>query len=251
MNMKIPLIFDIKRGSLDDGDGIRTVVFFKGCPLDCSWCHNPESKSGGFDYLYDESLCQHCGNCHDFCPTGALRLIGRRYRMDELMSIIKADLTYYRISGGGVTLSGGEPTLHMAYSGALAKKLHTKGVSCALETCGYFDFSAFSRLVLPYLDSVLYDIKLLDPQKHREYTGKDNRLILENLRLLRKEKVRVIPRTPLIPGITDTAENLSGIRELLRGLGWEDRHVTLPYNHAKPKIRFPQAADVYQHARAR
>ncbi|MCL1872606.1 MAG: radical SAM protein [Clostridiales bacterium] len=228
--MKTPFIFQIKRGSIDDGDGIRTVVFFKGCPLDCLWCHNPVSKNQYFEYSYTGKLCQNCGNCLDLCPYGALSSIGMQCTINELVSMVSEDITYYRVSGGGVTLSGGEPTLHMEFIGEFAKILRDKEISCAIETCGYFDFSAFKDLVLPYLDCILYDLKLIDPEEHKKYTGRDNLLILDNLRHLVKEEIRIIPRTPLIPGITDTESNLKGILLLLEELGLADNHLTLPYN---------------------
>jgi len=154
------------------------------------------------------------------------------YKMDMLLSKIFEDNTQYRISSGGITFSGGEPTLHMKYLASLAKRLHKKGIACAIETCGFFDYSAFKSLLLPYLELILFDVKLIDPNKHKEHTGRDNSLILENLRKLSKENVRVIPRTPMIPGITDTDENLSGITALLADLQMAERHVRLPYNPA-------------------
>jgi pyruvate formate lyase activating enzyme len=214
--MKTPLIFDIKRGSIDDGDGIRTVIFFKGCPLNCSWCHNPESKKCEVEYFY--------GNNSEPSP------IGREYSFDELLSIIKEDSTFYKVSGGGVTFSGGEPTLFMEYAGKLAKLFCENGISCALETCGYFDFDDFKELLLPYLDCVLYDVKLMDSAEHIKHTGVDNGIILENLRRLSDEDIRIIPRTPLIPGITDTDENLERISCMLRELGLEGEYVKLAYN---------------------
>ncbi|MDR3012820.1 MAG: radical SAM protein [Chitinispirillales bacterium] len=211
--MKKPLIFDIKRGCIDDGDGIRTVLFFKGCPLNCSWCHNPESKKSEVEYFH-----------------GSETSIGKSYEFSELLSIIKEDAAYYEASGGGVTFSGGEPTLFMEYTGELAKILRENGISCTLETSGYFDFKDFQKLLLPYLDCILYDIKLIDSSEHIKYTGKDNKIILENLSLLSKEKIRTIPRTPLIPGITDTDENLDKISSFLHRLNLKEAHVKLMYN---------------------
>lgn len=238
--MKTPFIFQIKRGSLDDGDGIRTVVFLKGCPLNCLWCHNPVSKKQYIDYTYISKLCQNCGNCLNFCPSGALRLSGRQCPVGELISLISEDITYYKVSGGGVTLSGGEPTLHPEFIGEFAKNLKKKEINCAIETCGYFDYSPFKDLVLPYLDCILYDLKLIDPTEHKKYTGRDNRIILDNLRRLVKEGIRIIPRTPLIPGITDTESNLQGILRFLEELGLADSHRTLPYNEVQKNMLFIQ-----------
>ena len=210
--MKEPLIFDVKRGSIDDGEGIRTVIFFKGCPLRCSWCHNPESYEVFPQYLPDGTV------------------IGKLYSIDELVSIVEQDATYYKISGGGVTASGGEPTMFMAYLGELAESLGRRGISCTLETCGYFDMEDFKLQVLPHLDCILYDIKLMDAAQHIRYTGKDNMRILDNLRRLAGEKIKVIPRTPLVPGITDTEDNLYKINDFLQNLGLAGNHVKLKYN---------------------
>jgi pyruvate formate lyase activating enzyme len=216
--MKKPLIFDIKRGSIDDGSGIRTVLFFKGCPLNCSWCHNPESKKCEVEYFYD---------CGEYEP------IGKSYEFSELLSIVQEDSAFYKVSGGGVTFSGGEPTFSMRYVSELAKILHKNGISCALQTSGYFDFSDFQEQLLPYLDCIFFDIKLMDSAEHIRHTGKDNGIILENLsRLLRLSDggIRIIPRTPLIPGITDTDDNLDEISCFLRELGLEELYVKLKYN---------------------
>lgn len=229
--MKLPLIFDIKRGSIDDGSGIRTVIFLKGCPLNCSWCHNPEAISCEGEYLYDKSRCIKCDKCFDLCPTKALKHVGKEYEISEIISIIAEDKAYYKVSGGGVTFSGGEPTFHMEYLSVLAREINKIGISCALETCGYFNYSEFKKLVLPYLDLVLFDVKLIDFDEHKKYTGVGNDVILDNLRLLNKENVKIIPRTPLIPEITDTDENINGITNFLSELGLEDRYVKLPYNN--------------------
>lgn len=204
--MTLPRVFKIKRGSIDDGPGIRTVIFFAGCPLRCAWCHNPQAFAEGY-------------------ADG-----GRAYDMDKLIAIIREDTAYYKVSGGGVTFSGGEPTVHTAYVGALAQKLHARGISCALQTCGYFDWGNFATRLLPYIDCIFYDIKLIDPGLHKEHTGKGNTRILENLRRLTAHKITVIPRTPMIPGITDTDANINGIESFLGKLGLAGAHVKLPYN---------------------
>lgn len=228
--MKLPLIFDIKRGSIDDGNGIRTVIFFKGCPLNCSWCHNPEAISCESEYMYDKSRCINCGRCSDLCPAKALKLVGREYEISEIISIIEEDKAYYKVSGGGVTISGGEPALHIEYLGMLAEEINKLGISCALETCGFFNYNDFKKLVLPYIDLILYDVKLIDFDEHKKHTGVGNDVILDNLRLLNKENVKIIPRTPLIPEITDTGENINRIVGFLSELGLENKYVKLPYN---------------------
>jgi pyruvate formate lyase activating enzyme len=228
--VKIPLIFDIKKGSLDDGDGIRTVIFFKGCPLNCSWCHNPESINPYIEYFYDAALCINCKDLFDVCPSGAFKHTGVEYDINKLISIINEDNTFYKVSGGGVTFSGGEPALYMEFLGELARRLTETNISCFLETGGFFDFNKFKKLVLPYLDCILYDIKLFDSYEHIKHTGKDNKIILENLKLLSKEKIKIIPRTPLIPGITDTEKNLSDISSYLHKLGVAEKHIKLKFN---------------------
>ncbi|MCL2293878.1 MAG: radical SAM protein [Spirochaetes bacterium] len=235
--MKTPLVFDIKRGSLDDGDGIRTVIFFKGCPLNCFWCHNPESINPQAEYFFDPERCISCKEHSENCPSGAFRRIGKNYSIEELLAIIIEDNTFYKVSGGGVTFSGGEPTLYMEYLGKLALELKKSGVSCFLETSGFFDFNEFKKLLLPYFDCILYDIKLIDSAEHIKYTGKDNKIIIENLHLLSRENIKVVPRTPLIPGITDTEKNLTGILNMLRELELDDKYVKLTFNDTGEKKR--------------
>ncbi|MHC1725881.1 MAG: glycyl-radical enzyme activating protein [Syntrophobacteraceae bacterium] len=252
-----PLIVDIKRGSLEDGPGIRSVVFFKGCPLRCLFCHSPETQYGGFDIAFNRRLCIRCGACaevcpnkavdvesgrihrkrcnrceacSDVCPSGALSRIGTYYSPEELCEILLRDVAYYRHSNGGVTLSGGECTLHPGYLEPLLVLLRNHGIHIAIQTSGYFDYRSFREKVLSYCDIVYFDIKLADPLLHKRYTGKSNRKILGNLRaLLREKKAEVHPRIPLIPGITADYLNLSAIAQLVREAGASD--VTLlPYN---------------------
>ncbi len=164
------------------------------------------------------------------CPGKGLRLIGSYYPVKALIEILLRDLPFYRHSGGGVTLSGGECTLYPDYLEALLKRLKARGIHVTLETSGYFDYRAFREKILPHLDLVYYDIKIADPRAHKRYVGKSNRKILANLRLLLREKgVEVHPRVPLVPGITATGENLSGIIDILYELGASDVSL-LPYN---------------------
>jgi pyruvate formate lyase activating enzyme len=255
-------VFDIKRGSLDDGDGIRTVVFIKGCPLRCDWCHNPESWLPDVEFSFDPSSCGRClrcvrccprhaihietsarprraldagqcvwcGACAEQCVTRALRRIGTAYPDETLLGIIMEDEPYYRVSGGGLTFSGGEPLFYPRYTGRIAQKLWEQDIPVLIETCGYFDYAEFERSVLPYITEIYFDLKLMDPGAHKRHTGKDNTLILENFRRLSGSGVTLTPRTPLIPGITDTRPNLRAIREFLKLYNLETRYVTLPYN---------------------
>lgn len=196
------LIFDIKRDASEDGPGIRTTVFFKGCPLSCVWCQNPE----GID--------PNPGLASDGSP------VGYWVTVDELLYRIAIDRPFYDSSGGGVTLSGGEATLQMGFIHRLLQKLRHEGIKTALETCGFFKFETFEKQVLPYLDIIYFDLKLIDVQASRRYTGQSNRPVLENFSRLRAQsRVPVIPRIPLVPGITTTADNLSGLADFLQRQG--------------------------------
>jgi pyruvate formate lyase activating enzyme len=170
---------------------------------------------------------EHCVSC-------ALRWKGIFYTDESLLRLIKEDEHYYRVSGGGVTFSGGEPLLYPQYTGRIAQKLQEQNIPVLIETCGYFDYGDFERYVLSYITDIYFDIKLMDPAVHKEYTRQDNILILENFhRLACLTTVRITPRTPLIPGITDVKANLYAIREFLKPYGMENRHVVLPFNQAK------------------
>jgi len=253
-----PLIVEIKRHSLHDGPGIRSVVFFKGCPLRCTFCHSPETQDAKVDIVFSASECLRCGKCAEACPQNAidlssperinrdqcircgrcagvcpgkgLRRIGQFYPVDCLVEILLRDLPFYRHSGGGITLSGGECTLYPKYLESLLKELKAKQVHIALETCGYFNFEIFEQKILPHVDLIYYDVKIADPETHRMYTGKTNQKILENLhRLVLEKPVAVQPRIPLVPGITATRSNLSAIVDLLGEAG-ADNVSLLPYN---------------------
>jgi len=253
-----PLVVDIKRDSFEDGPGIRSVVFFKGCPLRCTFCHSPETQDPNVDIAFYARECIHCGRCAEACPreaidisdtkrinrdrctrcgqcviscpNQALRTIGQYYPVDSIVEILKRDLTFYRHSRGGVTLSGGECTLYPNYLESLLKKLKARGVHIAVETCGHFNFEVFSKKILPYIDLIYYDVKILNSGMHRTYTGKTNEKILKNLRRLLLEKPALIhPRIPLIPDITTTEENLCAIVDLLIEARAESVSL-LPYN---------------------
>lgn len=243
-----PLVMEIKGNSQDDGPGIRSVVFFKGCPLDCVWCHNPESKAPGqelsFDgdacvdcgeclkacprgalsrenpFYVDRDLCDLCGECVEQCPSGALSLVAEAMEAEEIAAKILKDKPFYEMSGGGVTLSGGEPTLFMDFLSALLKKLKQEGVHTLLETCGLFSFDRFETLILPHVDQIYMDIKFADPDLHARHCGVRNEKILENFTRLAALSQNggpgILPRTPLIPGLTDDPENLSAIADFLK-----------------------------------
>jgi len=257
MKESLPLIVDIKTGSTEDGPGIRSTVFFKGCPLHCTWCQNPEAMEpqveigfyprcciGCFDCAevclegailnwehqrIDRSRCTRCGKCADVCPGKAIRRIGRCYEIEELLEILLRDRVFYKVSGGGVTLSGGEPTLWPEYAGDLLRKLKQEGIRTALQTCGYFEYFAFKEEMLPWLDLIMYDLKLINAEDHLRWTGQDNQRILHNFTRLLNAPVEMIPRIPLIPGFTTSEENLEGISSFLKDSGVRTCSL-LPYN---------------------
>lgn len=243
-------IFNIQRYSIHDGPGIRTVVFFKGCSLNCLWCSNPESispkpqilfmaalcgecgrcetacRAGAttahpeFSRIVDSGLCRLCGHCLRACPNGALRLAGRECPVEEIVREVKKDRAFYTQSGGGVTLSGGEPLLQAAAAAALLAALSKAAIHTAVETAGNVSREAMA-LVLPHTDLFIYDVKETDPRQHRRLTGHDNALILDNLAYIGESGVPVLIRMPIIPGLNDDPSRVSrvcGIAERVKGL---------------------------------
>ena len=220
--MKTPLIFDIKRSSTVDGPGLRTVVFFKGCNLDCFWCHNPEGKSPDTQIAFFKEKCISCGVCHNLCknsfsecsacgkcvstcPANARKLYGKKYTIPELLDIISSDKLFFEATGGGVTFSGGECMLYPEYIAQLSKICKANGISVAIDTAGCVPYSNFEK-VLPYVDTFLFDIKCLNPELHKKGTGKRNELILQNLELLQKTGKNILIRVPVIPNFNDSEE---------------------------------------------
>jgi pyruvate formate lyase activating enzyme len=231
MKEQTPLVFDIARASFVDGPGLRTVVFFKGCPLRCQWCHNPESQQPRQETMLYPENCIRCGNCETDCSSLARRVVGTYYTPAKLARLILRDRVFYRTSSGGVTFSGGEPLLYIDYLHKVARILKGEmpDIHIAVETCGYFDFEKLNALLLPYIDLFLYDVKLLDPGKHRDFTGKSNRKIIRNLEQLMQTGAEVVGRIPLIPGCTATKDNLSGIAGFFKRLNIK-KHDFIPYN---------------------
>lgn len=236
-------IFNIQHFSLHDGPGIRTTVFFKGCPFRCIWCHNPESFKKEIQTVFDKERCINCGICKevsneisaDNCPSGAIEVIGRDISIDELMFEILKDKEYYDTSGGGVTFSGGEPLMQPEFLQAVLKECRKLGIHTAVDTCGFASAEIFS-VINGLTDLYLYDLKLIDDVLHKKFTGVSNSLILENLKNLSDSGKRVFVRIPLIPGITDTEENIIGIIEFLKQIKFGQ--INLLSYHALAKNKY-------------
>ena len=263
-------VFDIKRFAVHDGDGIRTTVFFAGCPLRCVWCHNPEGLApraklafyadkctgcracesacqkgthvfDGESHTFLRENCVACGKCAATCPADALRLYGRRVTTGELLVKLLEDTDFYEESGGGVTLSGGECLLQADFCAELLWKLKAQGVNTAVDTCGAVPWTAFEK-VIPYTDTFLYDVKAANDTTHRACTGASNTLILENLRKLDARGCRIEVRVPYVPGFNDG--EIPGIAEILAPLSRVVRVRVLAYhNYAGSKYRALGLAD--------
>ncbi len=233
-------IFNIQRFSINDGQGIRTAVFFKGCPLRCQWCHNPESQKITPELLYSGDKCVSCRKCelvcengvHIFgekhilvrencvfckkcvsvCPVSALDIAGKTISSDEVIKTVLRDKIFFDESGGGITLSGGEPFLQFDFMLEILKKAKENSLDTAVETCGFTETEKMLEAA-EYIDTFLFDYKLTDPVLHKKYTGADNKKILENLKALNERGSRIILRCPVIPGVNDTDEHFRGIAE--------------------------------------
>ena len=247
------IVSDIIPFSVNDGPGIRTSVFLKGCPLRCRWCHNPEaqrpgvqamvtpsrcvhcglcapcpSKARGAHGEYDSARCAGCGLCVAVCPEKACRLNGTAMTPEDVLAKVLPDKPFFR-ERGGVTLSGGEPMYQPRFVRALAVLLRENGVSVAMETCGYAPWEQFA-LVLPFVSRFLFDWKITAPDQHRFWTGVDNRLIRDNLRRLHDSGADITLRCPVIPGVNDTPEHFSGIASLTKALPRIRQVDLLPYH---------------------
>jgi len=243
MNDIKAIVFNISRYAVHDGPGIRTTVFLKGCPLNCPWCHNPEginpkpeimflqnrcidcrdcvkvcgkaaiSKNGIFEVDYTK--CDLCGDCVEACCSGALEIAGNEMFVEEIMEIIERDIPFYEQSGGGVTFSGGEPAMQHEFLYRMLEKCRNRGINTALDTSGYIKPEIMTGLA-ETADLILYDIKMMNPEKHKELTGVSNELILKNLKMLAEDGAEIIARLPLIPSVNDSAEEIEAICRFIK-----------------------------------
>jgi pyruvate formate lyase activating enzyme len=251
-------VFNIQRFSVNDGPGIRTTVFLKGCPLHCRWCHNPESISPKKELILREDRCIRCGDCVNLCKNGAIsqqdgtfitsrelckqcgdcvqscyaearEIVGEEMTVEEVVNEIEKDAVFFDESGGGVSFSGGEPLLQHEFLFALLKVCKQKGLHTVVDTTGFTALTIMERII-PFVDLFLYDLKTLDDRKHREYTGVSNRVILENLQALVRWHKDIIVRIPVIPGVNDMSEDIQQIGSFVAELGGIREIQLLPYH---------------------
>lgn len=252
------LITDIQRFSLSDGDGIRTTVFFKGCNMNCTWCHNPETISSHSELMFYETKCIGCGKCFEVCPTKAHRvenekhiidrnlcvncgkcaeicyaealvMCGKEMSVDDVMKQVRQDVEYYKNSGGGVTLSGGEVLCNKDFATMLADACHKEGIEVAVESNISFPFE-YAKELLEKVDLIMCDIKIYDDDMHKKYTGISNKNILENIERINSLGIPFIVRTPLIPNVTDKLENLCAIANYIKDFNNLVRYELLNFN---------------------
>ena len=252
-------IFNVQKCSIHDGRGMRTTVFFKGCGLHCLWCANPESihfrpeislnptkcmgcglcvkfcpngaatRDENGNLAFDRSKCTACGRCAEMCPTEARKRFGKEYTVEELFKKIYQDRFYFQQSGGGVTFSGGEALMQPEFLLAIAKKCKEYRINVAIESCGCGDYDRF-KPCLDYIDYIFFDLKHMDPAKHKEITGQTNERILSNLRKINDHGIEICIRTPVVPGWNDSEENIRATAEFIRDLSSVKRYELLAYH---------------------
>ena len=257
--MKKGIIFDVKRYAIHDGPGIRTTIFFKGCPLQCQWCQNPEGiesrpeillrskrcaedcdacvsacpqgaiSKNGSSVEFNTERCDFCRKCEEVCVYDALEVVGREVTVHEALEEIERDRVFFEESGGGITFSGGEPLMQFDFVQALLTKVKERNIHTTLDTSGYVDFTDLER-INDQVDLFLYDIKIIDDERHKKYTGVSNTIILENLQKLSEKGVPVTVRIPLISGINDDEQSVESFAEYVKTLK-NIKHINiLPYH---------------------
>ncbi len=258
------LVFDVQKFSLHDGNGIRTLIFLKGCPLRCWWCSNPEGQSYSFELGYraekciglvecgrcmlackekaiqkgddgkamiERRLCNNCGRCVDDCPSKAMTLFGEYIHVDEALKVVEEDSGFYARSGGGLTIGGGEPLSQANFVARLLQKAQSRGLNTALETSGYCSWKDL-EIVCRFANQIFFDIKSMDSYKHKTYTGVTNELILENFQKLCRtfSEISIVVRTPVIPGFSDSIEDIKVIVDFLNEIARPTNYELLPYH---------------------
>lgn len=236
-------VFDIKQMAVFDGPGIRTTVFLKGCPMRCQWCHNPEGLQTSLQLMVSHNACLHCGKCTavckhvdgcvncfacvPVCPLQLRKIVGKVYTAEALAEVLLKNKDILQMNGGGITFSGGEPTMQAEF--VLDVIRHLEGLHTAIETCGYCKPTLFKQII-DRMDYIMMDIKMIDAEKHRKFTGVDNGLIMNNLKQLKQSGKPFVIRVPLIPGVNDTEENLTATAKLLVDTEFLQKVELLPYH---------------------
>jgi pyruvate formate lyase activating enzyme len=257
--IKKGIVFDIKKFAVDDGPGIRTTVFLKGCPMRCWWCHNPEGQTLAPELMYRQTrcarcgecvkncshralslsarklsinrkICNLCGECAKKCPSEALTIVGKETNMEEVMKEINKDSAFYEESGGGITISGGEPLLQIDFVDAILSECKMRNIHTAVDTCGYAPHKAVEN-VMNKVDLFLYDLKMMNDAKHRRCTGKSNKQILENFKTLAENGNHILVRFPVIPGLNDDEDNVQKTADFILSHGVK-RICLLPYHRS-------------------
>jgi len=269
--METGLVFNIQRYSIQDGPGIRTTVFLKGCPMDCWWCHNPESQDPETEIVVIEGRCIHCGECWKVCPqesagapgapdgtrrcircgacvavcpTGARQMVGRPMTAADVLAEVLKDRVFYEESGGGVTFSGGEPLLQPGFLKAVLAACHSASLHTAVDTCGFAPKEDLLAIA-PLADLFLYDLKFMDEASHVRYTGASGAGILDNLRALGRVHENIWIRIPIVPGINDSADHLEALARCASSLSGVRQVNVLPY-HEAGAYKSPRVGKAYR-----